>query len=250
MTLIEIVEGPKQDNAVKLDVLKDMKERLNTMVNGMINEHSDRSSELSELIEKLRLDEPTTTTEAKASSPDPRESLKNMVKNARDNCEIAHKLNVSALIEQRKKASEQRKAELNALGTIQQLHKADVEDIDSKRGFALDLLCSPTTESIGKTLMDECESGMARQNIYNDILAVEVERIEKRFAEIWEPLSLGYLRERRAYLHLLAILEYQAISGVDPSFNITKSAMGRYIQEVYADQQKLLAMATRSKIVS
>jgi hypothetical protein len=55
MTLIEIVEGPKQDNAVKLDVLKDMKERLNTMVNGMINEHSDRSSELSELIEKLRL---------------------------------------------------------------------------------------------------------------------------------------------------------------------------------------------------
>ena len=50
-----IIEGLKQGNAIELGVLKDMKEGLNTVVDGMINECLDRSDGLAELAEKLQL---------------------------------------------------------------------------------------------------------------------------------------------------------------------------------------------------
>ena len=50
-----IIEGLKQGNAIELGVLQNMKEGLNTVVDGMINECLSRSDGLSELTEKLKL---------------------------------------------------------------------------------------------------------------------------------------------------------------------------------------------------
>jgi hypothetical protein len=50
-----IIEGLKQGNAIELGVLKDMKEGMNAVVDGMINECLNRSDGLSDLTEKLHL---------------------------------------------------------------------------------------------------------------------------------------------------------------------------------------------------
>jgi hypothetical protein len=50
-----IIEGLKQGNAIELGVLKDMKEGMNAVVDGMINECLNRSDGLSDLMEKLQL---------------------------------------------------------------------------------------------------------------------------------------------------------------------------------------------------
>ena len=50
-----IIEGLKQGNTIELGVLQNLKEGLNTVVDGMINECLNRSDGLSELTEKLKL---------------------------------------------------------------------------------------------------------------------------------------------------------------------------------------------------
>ena len=50
-----IIEGLKQGNGVELGVLQNLKEGLNTVVDGMINECLSRSDGLTELTEKLSL---------------------------------------------------------------------------------------------------------------------------------------------------------------------------------------------------
>jgi hypothetical protein len=50
-----IIEGLKQGNAIELGVLRDVKEGMNAVVDGMINECLNRSDGLSDLMEKVRL---------------------------------------------------------------------------------------------------------------------------------------------------------------------------------------------------
>jgi hypothetical protein len=55
MTPIEIAEGLKQRNAVRLSMLKDTEEKFNTVVDRLIDEHLSQSDEFSERTEKQRL---------------------------------------------------------------------------------------------------------------------------------------------------------------------------------------------------
>ncbi|CAN9097348.1 unnamed protein product [Alternaria alternata] len=57
MTPIEIAEGLKQRNAVRLSMLKDTKEKFNTIVDRLIDEHLSQNDEFSERTEKQRLQE-------------------------------------------------------------------------------------------------------------------------------------------------------------------------------------------------
>ena len=50
-----IIKGLKQGNGVELGVLQNLKEGLNTVVDGMINDCLNRSDGLSELTETLKL---------------------------------------------------------------------------------------------------------------------------------------------------------------------------------------------------
>jgi len=161
-----------------------------------------------------------------------------MIKNARDNCEAAYKLSVSAFGEARKKASEQREADSKAWSEIYQLLVADAVDTDKRQRYGKGLLCSPATASIRKYISDDCNSGLARMKKAGSICSVEVERIETRFGERVELAWSTYMREEKACLEHLESLEFQASSaGIDLSCETKEQTLDRWIEEVTSDNE-------------
>ncbi|RYO56312.1 hypothetical protein AA0116_g8483 [Alternaria tenuissima] len=238
MTPIEIAEGLKQRNAVRLSMLKDTKEKFNTIVDRLIDEHLSQSDEFSERTEKQRLGEFTTTTKTEPPSPDPKEFLRTMIKNARDDCEAAYKLTVSALGEARKKASEQREADVKVWSEIYQLFVADAVDTDKRQRYGEGLLYSPATASIRKHISDDCNSGLACIKKSVLISSVEIERIEIRSREGVGLAWLGYMREEKAYIEHLSSLELQASSaGIDLGCETTEQTLYRWAEEVSSKKE-------------
>ena len=161
-----------------------------------------------------------------------------MIKNARDDCEAAYKLTVSALGEARKKASEQREADSKAWSEIYQLLVADAVDTDKRQRYGKGLLCSPATASIRKYISDDCNSGLACIKKSVLISSVEIERIEIRSREGVGLAWLGYMREEKAYIEHLSSLELQASSaGIDVGCETTEQTLYRWAEEVSSKKE-------------
>ncbi|KAB2102563.1 hypothetical protein AG0111_0g8919 [Alternaria gaisen] len=236
MTLSDVAEGLKQRNAIRLNMLKDTKDKLNTIVDELIDEHLSQSGQSGGPTKKRRLDESTIITKTEPPPPDPKEFLRTMIENASDNCETAYKLSVSALMEERKKASEQRKADRKAAIVMDEYLIADVVDIYKRSRYARRLLYSPATASIGKRISDGCDSRTARVEEYNAIRSVEPERIEAKFTERMEVAWSGYLREENAYVELLSIIGLQASSaGIDLGCETKEQMLDRWYEEVSSE---------------
>ncbi|CAN9082081.1 unnamed protein product [Alternaria sp. RS040] len=238
MTLSDIAEGLKQRNAVRLNMLKDTKKNLNTIVDELIDEHLNESDQSDGPTKKRRLDESTTITGTMPLSTDEKESLGTKIKNARDNCEVAYKLSVAALVEERKKAGEQCLADLKASSEINQLLLDEVVDTCERARYVRGLKCSPATASICKHILDDCTSKLARVEKNGPVGSLEPERIKTRYTERIEVAWSAYLREEKAYVELLSSLELQASSaGIDLGCKTKEQMLDRWFEEVSPEKE-------------